>query len=201
MPRLLGIFVFLFTFLTLGTAGTLLWGLSEFQKPAPTTTASMFSVELGAPLSGISTALHSEHLISHADLFKIAAKILKMDTSLKAGEYEIAAQSSMAEILALLTDGKTFQRNFTIPEGLTSFEIVNLVNKVELLSGEPIITIPPEGSLLPETYSYQKGETRIDVLARMQSAMSDVHADLCANNTPEIPCWKPPLKSWEEVII
>ena len=105
-------------------------------------------------------------------LFKYMGRITGQHKNLKAGEYEFPAHVSMQDALRLLEEGKTLQRRFTVPEGLTSYEIVGIVAGVEELTGE-IADTPPEGSLLPETYSYQKDETRASILKRMQDSMQD----------------------------
>ncbi len=176
---IIGLCASLLTFSVIIAGLALLWGVSEFQKPATRTQPSLFVINSGAGLSHISANLHRESLINNEIIFKLAARITKADTSLKAGEYEIAPRASMQEIMNQFKDGKTFQRNFTIPEGLTSFEIVNILNKVDLLSGEPITDIPPEGTLLPETYSYQKGEPRQEVLQRIERQMEDAALISC----------------------
>ncbi|MEC8165372.1 MAG: endolytic transglycosylase MltG, partial [Pseudomonadota bacterium] len=95
-------------------------------------------------------------------------------------------------ILGLLMAGKTALRQVTIPEGLMVSEVVAILDVAPALEGTT--PVPPEGSILPETYSYQFGETRAEVLNRMSKAMQHLLADLWANRKPGLP-FKDPIEA------
>ena len=82
--------------------------------------------------------------------------------------------------------GNVISRRFTVPEGLTSYEVVNIVNTIDSLEGE-ITTIPPEGSLLPGTWDYRRGQSRQAVLKRMQESMNQTLDALWANRSDNLP--------------
>ncbi|WP_420140966.1 endolytic transglycosylase MltG, partial [Sphingomonas sp.] len=88
---------------------------------------------------------------------------------IKAGEYEVAPGMSARDILSLLQSGRTVQRLITIPEGTPSILVFERLAREKLLTGK--LPIPPEGTVLPGTYSFQRGEPRKAVLGRMQDAM------------------------------
>src|SRR3546814_133500 len=77
--------------------------------------------------------------------------------ALQAGEYTFEAESSMREAAALIASGRTVVHRLTVPEGLTSTEVVALLAAAEPLTGE-IATMPPDGALLPETYHFHRSE-------------------------------------------
>lgn len=166
-------------------------------------------IERGAGVSGIADALSANEVISSGLLFKGAARLTGMGSSLKAGEYEFPSGVSMAEVMAMLHGGKVVTRSITVREGLTSHQVVRLLNAVEGLEGE-VGQIPAEGSLLPETYSFIKGDTRQDKIARMQDAMTQILVKLCAIETfkdyvsweeiQDIPCGAAPLKTVRDVL-
>ena len=70
----------------------------------------------------------------------------------------------------------TVQRLVTIPEGMPSIEVFERIAGEKLLTGK--LPIPPEGSVLPGTYSFERGEPRRAVLKRMQDAMTQTLARL-----------------------
>lgn len=89
---------------------------------------------------------------------------------LQAGEYLIKPEDTLTTFLERLIRGKAFIRKLAIPEGLTTFEIVDILKKNQFLTGD-IKEIPPEGSLLPATYFYQCGEKREKIIQQMRSKM------------------------------
>lgn len=148
-----------------------LWWLDhELKKPSPLSESKLFEVEPGASSGGIAQKLATEGIIEHAFVFKIAARITGAQSGLKAGEYELPPSSSIRDILALMQNGTTFGRRFTIPEGLTSYEIVQILNAIPELGGE-VAQIPAEGMLLPNTYDYKRNEDRQQILKRVENAM------------------------------
>jgi UPF0755 protein len=113
---------------------------------------------------------------------------LKTGGSMKAGEYKFAPKISIADSIKLLQSGKTYQRQLTIPEGLTSFEIVELVNAAEAMEGTlDISRLPAEGSLLPETYNYTHGDKRAAIIDRMAEAMKKTLAEYWTKRDPKSP--------------
>ena len=114
---------------------------------------------------------------------------------LKAGDYEIKKNASMAEIMELLTQGRGVLSKVTIPEGLTSLQIVERLRAEDELVGD-ITEIPPEGSLLPDTYRFSKGMERRELLERMQAEMQRFLAAAWERRQPSLPIATP-----EEAVI
>jgi UPF0755 protein len=147
-----------------------LWGLHLVNRAGPLNTDSAVVIPRGSGLEAISLALSDADVIDRPLLFVAMAKVTGANRGLKAGEYAFPAHVSIAEALRILQSGKTVVRRFTVPEGLTSSQIVTLLREEPALSGE-IKDEPAEGSLLPETYHYSWGDSRTDLLKRMQAAM------------------------------
>ena len=154
-----------------------------FQIPGPLTEPLEIQIKRGEGIRDIAQKLEDEGVISNQYPFMVGAKIKNKGKPLQAGEFLIPARYNMSNVLDILQNGKTIQRKFTIPEGKTSWEIVQILNDVEHLDGE-IENIPPEGSLMPDTYFFAKGDTRMEKIARMQDAMNDFIADKKPNNLP-----------------
>jgi UPF0755 protein len=114
--------------------------------------------------------LKEEGVLSYPLLFRLALMVEPNPKPVKAGEYEIPAHASMAAVADILQSGKVVQRRLTVPEGLTTAEVVELVRKTEALSGDITLDLK-EGDLLPETYFYSRDDTRDGLLSRMKEAM------------------------------
>lgn len=147
-----------------------LYGLDLYKSPGPLDEERVVLIERGSGLNSIADTLFYEGVIAEPQVFVLAAKIEGQAAALKAGEYAIPARASMQQVLALLVEGKTIQHRVTVPEGLTSWDIVQIVNAAPDLEGDPITEVPAEGSLLPDTYFFQRGETRQQVVERMRQA-------------------------------
>lgn len=187
MRKLISAVTFLLTLAIIAGAGAGLWGLNEFRKPGPLAETRYVIVEKGTGMNGIAARLESEGAIASGMVFKIAARVKNQHTQLKAGEYEIAPQSSMAAILDKIVKGEVYDRKLTFREGLTSWQIVQMLNNATELSGEILTSIPEEGSLLPETYHYMKTDTRQNVIEQMQAAMKKAQDDLWPTRVPDLP--------------
>lgn len=114
---------------------------------------------------------------------------------LKAGEYMIPAHASLTQIVDLIASGKVYQHLLTIPEGLTSTEVVTLLNTAPSMTGT-IEQAPPEGTLLPDTYAYVLNDSRANKLARMQGAMTNLLDKLWEARPADFP-----LKTKEEALV
>lgn len=109
-------------------------------------------------------------MISHPLLFRLAARVSGLDKDLKAGEYVFLPGISMREVLAIISRGEVHYRRLTLPEGLTTARMLELIRAEPNLAGE-ITIAAEEGELLPETYSYVKGDSRDSIVRRARLAM------------------------------
>lgn len=124
----------------------------------------------GAGPTTMAKLLEEEGVIAHPRLFRVALMIDPSPKPIKAGEYEVPAHTSMQALVELLQSGKVVQRRLTIPEGMTTPEVLELVRKTEALTGDITLDVK-EGDLLPETYFYSRDDTRDGLLLRMKEAM------------------------------
>lgn len=147
-------------------------------------------VERGAGPRAIASALHEAGAIRDVRLFRLVVRLTRADRSLRAGEFAIPPRASMLEAIDVLRFAPPVLHSLTVPEGLTSAQVVALLEAEPLLAGE-VAEVPPEGSLLPETWSFARGERRADVLARMERAMEDTLARLWDARAPDLPLNSP----------
>ncbi|HEY9537102.1 MAG TPA: endolytic transglycosylase MltG [Kiloniellaceae bacterium] len=166
----------------------------QFEAPGPLDREAVVIVPRGAGLSAIADDLAAAGVISNPTVFALGVRLFADARALQAGEYAFAAESSMREAAALIASGRTVVHRLTVPEGLTSTEVVALLAAAEPLTGE-IATMPPDGALLPETYHFHRGDSREDVLERMQQSMDAVLAELWQARQEDLP-----LDSPEEVL-
>ncbi|MEJ1970241.1 MAG: endolytic transglycosylase MltG [Rhizomicrobium sp.] len=113
-------------------------------------------------------------------------RLRRTTEKLKAGEYAIPARSSMHDIADILASGKSIQHKITTAEGLTSDMIARIVNADPVLAGDPV-AVPDEGTLLPETYLFQRGDTRAQIVARMARAQAQLLARLWPKRAAGLP--------------
>jgi UPF0755 protein len=151
--------------------GGYVWLMRQFEQPGPALEAKVLQLAPGLGLNAIAARLESEGLVTSRHLFRAAVTLDGGERGLKAGEYAIPASASMAEIYAMLSEGRVVQYAVTLAEGLTSAMIVASVSQAQVLEGE-IAEVPPEGSLLPETYQVVRGTSRQALLDRMAAAQS-----------------------------
>ena len=138
--------------------------------PGPSEKAQGFIVEEGSSVSGVAADLQKAGLVASAARFKAGARLLGGNDPVQAGEFEVPAGSSASAILDLLQHGRPVQRLITVTEGMPSIIVREKLAAVPYLSG-PVPAIA-EGSVLPDSYGYKRGETRAAVAGRMQAAMT-----------------------------
>jgi UPF0755 protein len=133
-------------------------------------------VKPGSGIRLVAKQLQIGGVLKSADAFVNRARIFGATSTIKAGEFLIPAAASNADILSILTGGKTVQRMVTVPEGMPSIMIFDRLMANDMLTGT--IPVPAEGSILPNSYAFEKGETRAAVVLRMQAAMTQAMAEL-----------------------
>ncbi len=172
-------------------AGSYAVFLQALKSPGPLPAEKSVYIRPGSGTRNIAEQLYQENAVAHPLVFALGSKLRQVSGApLKAGEYLLAPGMSIQEIIILLQSGKTYQRKITLAEGLTSKEIVDIINASPALEGT-ITDIPAEGKILPETYSYTHGETRQAVLDRMTESMTKTLAQLWEARVDSLPVKTP----------
>ncbi len=166
--------------------GALYLGNSLLTADGPLQATKTVVIPRGAGPMTMAKVLQEEGIIDHTRLFRIALMIDPAPKPIKAGEYEVPARTSMRALVELLQSGKVVQRRLTIPEGMTTAEVVELVRKAEALAGEITLDLK-EGDLLPETYFYSRDDTRDGLLLRMKEAMDKTLDAAWRKRAPGLP--------------
>jgi peptidoglycan lytic transglycosylase G len=166
------------------------WENANFNAAGPAAngnapeTAVLIKPRVG--LHGIALTLQDSGVIANADLFLWGVRLRQSTALLKAGEYAIPSRASMHDIMDILIAGKSIEHKVTAAEGLTSDMIARLINADKVLKGPPV-AVPLEGTLLPETYLFMRGDTRAHIVARMKKAQAQLLAKLWPKRDAHLP--------------
>lgn len=179
-------------------AGVIEWGMAAFNAPGPAAKSgnqTVVIIKSGAGVHGTSQALAAAGVLQYPQVFEVGARLSGKSAAIKAGEYAVPSRASMRAILDELVQGKAIEHKVTIAEGLTSQMAYDIVKNEPALVGKAG-PVPPEGSLLPETYLFQRGETRKALLAKMHAAQQKLVDELWETRAAGLP-----IKTKEEAII
>lgn len=168
---------------------------SQSKAPGPLASDRVLIIPRDSGLTEIADLLQREGMIEHPWTFRASALLSGNWTKLKAGEYLFKARASQADILNIIADGKAVEHGITIPEGLTSEQIVARLRENDLLSGD-IIQAPREGSILPDTYKFPRGFSRQAIIDRMARSHREVLADVWRRKPADLP-----IKTPQELVV
>ncbi len=166
--------------ITVALAG--LYLLRSWGGPGPAEQNLTVIIKDGSSLTGAARTLEQAGAIRSADTFLTFAKLFGDDAPIQSGEYRVPKGASASDVLKMLQGGKTLQRFVTVPPGMPSILVQEKLMAEKLLTGS--VPVPPEGSVLPDSYSFERGEPRAAVLKRMQDAMTKKLAALWATRKP-----------------
>src|ERR1700709_113914 len=179
----------------LASGGIYIYGKQQIEAPGPLKEDKVVNIPARAGMTDIADILQREGVIdSNRWAFIGSVFALKARSELKPGEYSFQKNASLREVIGTIVEGKVVQHAVTIPEGLTSEQIVGRLTDNEIFSGT-IREMPREGTLLPETYKFPRGTTRDQVIARMQQTQKRVLAEIWERRNPDIP-----IKSPEQLV-
>lgn len=164
----------------------------RFYKHGPLRQEVTLTIAKGTPAMAVAEQLAQSGVVFDPWSFLLGMRI--KEWSPKAGEYRFSPMMRGEDVAKMLHEGKTIVYRLTVAEGMTSRQIVDILRAVDVLDGD-IDTIPPEGSLLPETWYFSRGDSRAEVLARMQKGMTQTLETLWQGRLPDFP-----LKSKEEAV-
>lgn len=167
-------------------AGLVFIAVGKFESPGPLAEDRILQIERGLGLAAIAARLEREKIVGNRHLFRWGVWADGGAGQLKAGEYEIPAAASMQQIMEILRDGKVYLHRVTVPEGLSSYQIVEILNAEPVLLGDAL-GVPLEGSLLPDTYFFPRGTSRAEILAWMRAAQREVLEELWPDRDGGLP--------------
>jgi UPF0755 protein len=197
--RILVIIVMLIAGLAIAAAGAAVGGYAwvgwQFTRPGPVADDTTVLIPRGSGLGAIARQLEAEGLIRDERVFRLRIRLDDSAAPVRAGEYAVPAEASMAQIYDILRYGETIQHPVRVPEGLTTAMVVRILEAHPMLDGE-LTDIPGEGEILPETYLVDRGTSRQEVLDRLREGQRRLLARLWAERQEGLP-----YETLEEAII
>jgi peptidoglycan lytic transglycosylase G len=169
-------------------------GKQRFEAPGPLEQDKIVNIPRGG-LPEVADLLQREGVIEHKWVFIGGVVLLKARDDLKFGEYLFPRKASLRDVVDTIVEGKVVQHQVTIPEGLTSEQVVARLLENGVLSGN-LKEIPREGTLLPDTYKFTRGYSRDQLLQRMQQAQRRIVQEAWERRSPDLP-----LKTPEQLIV
>mgnify|MGYP000851214409 CR=1 FL=1 len=181
--------------LMIGLGVSYYYGRQILESAGPLREDKVVNIPARAGKRDISDVLQKEGVINvNPWIFIGSVYALKASSDLKPGEYLFQKNASLRDVIGTIVEGKVVQHAITIPEGLTSEQIVARLSDNDIFTGS-VREIPREGTLLPETYKFPRGTTRDQVIQRMQQAQKRVLAEIWERRNPDIP-----IKSPEQLV-
>jgi UPF0755 protein len=175
----------------IGVGGVYVYGRQALEAPGPLQDEKVVNIPARAGKGDIAETLLREGVIdANRWVFIGSVFALKASSELKPGEYLFPKNASLRTVIGTLVEGKVVQHSVTIPEGLTSEQIVARLTDNEIFTGS-IREMPREGTLLPETYKFPRGTTRDQVIQRMQQEQKRALADIWERRSPDVPVKTP----------
>jgi UPF0755 protein len=174
--------------LTIAAAGTVYYAMSAYEDQGPLTANTNFIVRNGAGIQEIASSLERNNIVSDGRVFRFMSEAyLEDNDTLKAGEYEIKAGSSMQEIMQLLKSGKSILYSVSLPEGLTVKQMFSRLSSDPVLEGDLPAQVPAEGTLRPDTYKFSRGTKRAEIVAQMAAAQKQLVDQIWEKRDPDLP--------------
>jgi UPF0755 protein len=177
--------------LMIGVGGAYVYGKQKIEAPGPLQEDKIVNIPPRAGMTDIADILQREGVIDNNRWAFIGSVFaLKARSELKPGEYSFQKNASLRDVIGTMVEGKVVQHAITVPEGLTSEQIVARLSDSDIFSGA-VKEMPREGTLLPETYKFPRGTTRDQVIQRMQQTQKRVLAEIWERRNPDIPVKTP----------
>ncbi|HEY5203256.1 MAG TPA: endolytic transglycosylase MltG [Roseiarcus sp.] len=189
----------LLTFVLLGalaTVGGLAWLMKEARSPGPLTEDKVIMIAREDDAATIAEQLERAGVIDSATWFNILTALDGNRGALKRGEYAFKAGMTMNDVENELIAHRVVRYKLTIPEGLTSEQVVDRLREDSVLTGD-VREPPREGSLMPDTYYFERGDTRQSILSRMAKVQTKAVEDIWKARSPDLPIKSP----WEMVTL
>ena len=173
------------------------WFQNEMNRDGPLAEDTTFTVEQGEGLASVAGRLEKDGIVRDRKLIRLKARLDGTEMAIKTGEYRIERGASIADVLHTLIEGKGVLYKITLPEGRTTAQLLKLIAADPVLTGDMPTEEIPEGSLLPDTYLFNRGMSRAQLIRKMQEAQTDLLDELWPKRDPDIPVKTP----YEAVIL
>jgi UPF0755 protein len=179
-----------------GCFSALVWfgAAALYDAPGPLTHTVAVVVPRGGNAQ-TAQSLRDAGVIGEELAFRVAEMATAWQGSIRAAEFAFPAGASLDTVLAILRFGRPVQHRLTIAEGLTSAQVAQLLARDGALTGD--VVVPAEGSVLPQTYDFERNAARASILGRAQAAMHGALAAAWASRAPGLPL----ESAWQTLVL
>jgi UPF0755 protein len=175
--------------------GLLGWLFYAFDRPGPLTKPVAVVIPKNLSVDDIGRLLEAKNVVADAHVFALGTRLTGNASALQPGEYQFGIAFTPRSAMNLIKSGQRVAHKLTVPECLTTVQVLKVIHDTDGLDGAITIT-PPEGALLPETYQYFWGDSRDSMIARMTAARDNALAELWEERPKDTV-----LKSPEEAVV
>ncbi len=184
-----GLLSFFLVALVAGAFG-LIAATHKLKEPGPLAADKVVYIPPRSDLLEIIGQLEREGVIANPALMQLGLLLEGKLGKLKPGEYGFKKNASLRDVIDQIASGRQILHSVTIPEGLTSEQIVQKLKEADLLAGD-VADLPKEGVLLPETYKFPRGYPRARLVAKMQEDQRKALDSIWAKRAPDLPLRTP----------
>jgi UPF0755 protein len=164
--------------------------LHKLREPGPLASEKVVYIAPRSDVPEILAQLEREGVIDNPLLMNIALLAEGGRSKLKPGEYLFKQHASLREVMDELVNGRQILHAVTIPEGLTTEQILARLRENDVLAGD-VPEPPKEGALLPETYKVARGYPRAKLLAKMQEDQRKLVERIWSKRARDLPVKTP----------
>lgn len=196
--KTLFVWVFMLALLAGGAAAAgWVWFNNELSAPGPLTEETVIEVAPGESLAAVAARLEADGIIKDARIMRLKSRLDGTELDIKTGEYIIEKGATVQQVLSILIEGRSVLHKITLPEGRTTAQLLRIIEKDKMLTGDMPEVLPEEGTLLPDTYMFHRGMTRVELIEKMQKAQADLLAEVWPTRQEGLPITTP----YEAVIL
>jgi UPF0755 protein len=195
--------------LLLAAGAVAVWlGVRSLDEPLPLAAPVRFKVAPGMSFGRVAAALAARGVIADPRAWVVYARVYRLASAVKAGEYEIPPGITPRALLAKMVNGQVLLHSFTIVDGWRVQDMLGALRRnpdvvptlaakaPNLMTKLGLPGLDPEGQFLPETYRFVAGTTDLDLLRQAHAALAkELNADW-TNRAPDLP-----LKDAYELLI
>ena len=150
----------------------------------------LITVAQGDSLSRVLARAEDNHWLTRSSWVGVVARWHGLDEQIQAGEFALNAPLTAGEFIAKLAAGEVVRRSVTLPEGITLAEAIEILHRESMLTKTPLDELSiallamtgredsAEGLFLPETWSYTRGDSDLDILQRSHLALKELLTSL-----------------------
>jgi len=200
MIRRIALIVLALAVLSAGGYGVVSWLGREYVAPGPAQAAIRVEVPPGSTVRGVLKHLAAAGALAHPRRTELYLRLHGQHFRIKAGEYEVPAHASAADVVTMIAEGRVVLEQLTVVEGATFADFrrelesdphvratLRSASDAEVMAALGHAGEHPEGRFFPDTYRFASGTSESEILKVAYDKMSGVLAAAWAERAPNLP--------------